>query len=81
MEASAIIAIISVSATAGGAFVTSLFHSLSLSRCSVIDCFCIKCKRNVLSEETYKEQSNQDNKKNEENINKIVSPSIITNQE
>ena len=42
MEASAIIAIISVSATAGGAFVTSLFHSLSLSRCSDIDCFCFK---------------------------------------
>jgi len=67
MEASAIIAIISVSATAGGAFVTSLFHSLSLSRCSDIDCFCFKCKREVLSENTYNEQSNQDNQNN--NIN------------
>ena len=60
MEASAIIAIISVSATAGGAFITALFHSLSLSRCSEIDCLCFKCKRQVLSEETYNEQSNND---------------------
>jgi hypothetical protein len=80
MEASAIIAIISVSATAGAAFTTALFHSLSLSRCSEINCFCFKCKRDVLSENTYNEQSNQDNKKNEEHITKIVSPSIITNQ-
>ena len=68
MEASAIIAIISVSATAGGAFVTALFHSLSLSRCSEIDCLCIKCKRKVLSEETYNEQSQHNAE--------IVSPSI-----
>jgi len=60
MEASAIIAIISVSATAGGAFITALFHSLSLSRCSEIDCFCFKCKRDVLSESTYNEQSNRE---------------------
>ena len=57
MEAAAIIAIISVSATAGGAFITALFHSLSLSRCSQIDCLCFKCKREVLSEDTYKEES------------------------
>jgi len=57
MEAAAIIAIISVSATAGGAFVTALFHSLSLSRCSQIDCLCFKCKREVLSEDTYQEES------------------------
>ena len=78
MEASAIIAIISVSATAGGAFITALFHSLSLSRCSEIDCLCFKCKRQVLSEETYNEQSNNDK------INSpttIQSPSISFNQE
>ena len=69
MEASAIIAIISVSATAGGAFITSLFHSLSLSRCSQIDCLCFKCKREVLSEETYSEQSNK--------IDPIESPTRI----
>ena len=60
METAGIIAIISVSATAGGAFLTSLFHSLSLSRCSSIDCFCFKCKREVLSEATYNEQSNRE---------------------
>ena len=57
LDAAAIIAIISVSATAGGAFITALFHSLSLSRCSEIDCCCWKCKREVLSEDTYKEES------------------------
>jgi hypothetical protein len=80
MEASAIIAIISVSATAGGAFITALFHSLSLSRCSSIDCFCFKCKREVLSEETYKEQSNKENNNNIE-LEDIVSPSISFNEE
>jgi hypothetical protein len=57
LDAAAIIAIISVSATAGGAFITALFHSLSLSRCSEIDCCCWKCKREVLSEDTYKGES------------------------
>ena len=57
MEAAAIIAIISVSATAGGAFLTALFYSLSLSRCSEIDCLCWRCKREVLSEATYREES------------------------
>ena len=80
MEASAIIAIISVSATAGGAFITALFHSLSLSRCSEIDCFCFKCKRQVLSEETYNEQSNKESNNNIE-LEDIVSPSISFNQE
>lgn len=60
MEPSAIIAIISVSSTAIAALLTSLFHSLSLSRCSDIDCCCFKCKRVVLSEETYKDQSNHE---------------------
>jgi|TARA_R100001509_G_scaffold37578_1_gene20289 hypothetical protein len=79
MEASAIIAIISVSATAGGAFITSLFHSLSLSRCSQIDCLCFKCKREVLSEETYSEQSNKIDPV--ESPKTIQSPSISFNQE
>ena len=60
METAGIIAIISVSATALGGFITALFHSLSLSRCSEIDCFCFKCKREVLSENTYNEQSNRE---------------------
>ena len=67
IETAGIIAIISVSATASSGFITALFHSLSLSRCSDIDCFCFKCKREVLSENTYNEQSNQDNQNN--NIN------------
>ena len=75
MEASAIIAIISVSATAGGAFIASLFHSLSLSRCSSIDCLCFKCKREVLSEATYNEQSNKESNNNVE-LADIVSPTL-----
>ncbi len=80
MEASAIIAIISVSATAGGAFITALFHSLSLSRCSEISCCGCKCKREVLSEKTYNEQSNKESNNNIE-LEDIVSPSISFNQE
>ena len=78
MEASAIIAIISVSATAGAAFITALFHSLSLSRCSEISCCGCKCKREVLSEETYKEQSNKEKNNNLE-LEDIVSPRFSPN--
>lgn len=60
MDPAALIALISVSLTGLAAFTTSLFHSLSLSRCSEINCFCFRCKREVLSEDTYNNQSDQD---------------------
>ena len=59
MEPGSLIAIISVSFTSLGALMTSLFHSMSLSRCSRINCCCMGCERQVLSEETYREQENQ----------------------
>ena len=49
-----IIAIISISGTVIATLITTCFHSMSLSRCRNIDCFCFKCDRNVLSEETYR---------------------------
>ena len=54
MEASAIIAILMASGSVLTGFITTCFHSMSLSRCKNIDCFCFKCDRNVLSEETYR---------------------------
>ena len=60
MSGAEIIAIISVSATSLGGLLTSLFHAMSLSRCSEIGCCGCRCKRDVLSEEAY---LNQENKK------------------
>lgn len=75
MEASALIAIISVSATALGGFISTLFHSLSLSRCSEISfCGCM-CKRQVLSEETY---LNQENKPSNQ---KHIAEPVLNNEE
>tara|TARA_A100001201_G_scaffold142615_2_gene141309 strand:- start:2209 stop:2412 length:204 start_codon:yes stop_codon:yes gene_type:complete len=54
MEGATIIAIISVSATALTSTITALFHSMSLSRCTNIECGCFKCERDVLSEDTYR---------------------------
>ena len=54
MEASAIIAILMASGSVLTGFITTLFHSMSLSRCRNIDCCCIRCDREVLTEETYR---------------------------
>ena len=54
MEASAVIAILMASGSVLTGFITTCFHSMSLSRCKNIDLCCIKCDRNVLSEETYR---------------------------
>jgi|TARA_R110000787_G_scaffold228137_7_gene335851 hypothetical protein len=67
MEGATIIAIISVSTTALTAIITALFHSMSLSRCTNIDCCGIKCERNVLTEDTYKTEQ----KETRENNNNI----------
>ena len=49
-----IIAILSVAGGVLTGLITTLFHSMSLSRCKNIDCCCFKCDREVLSEETYR---------------------------
>ena len=67
MEGATIIAIISVSTTALTAIITALFHSMSLSRCTNIDCCGIKRERNVLTEDTYKTEQ----KETRENNNNI----------
>lgn len=54
MEVSGIIAILSVAGGVLTGLITTIFHSMSLSRCKDIDCCCIKCNREVLSEETYR---------------------------
>ena len=64
MEGATIIAIISVSTTALTAIITALFHSMSLSRCTNIDCCGIKCERNVLTEDTYKTEQKETRENN-----------------
>ena len=54
MEVAGIIAILSVAGGVLTGLITTIFHSMSLSRCKNIDCFCFKCDREVLSEETYR---------------------------
>jgi len=54
MEVAGIIAILSVAGGVLTGLITTLFHSMSLSRCKNIDCCCFKCDREVLSEETYR---------------------------
>jgi hypothetical protein len=53
MSGAELIAIISVSATSLAGLLTSLFHSISMSRCSEIGCCGCLCKREVLSENAY----------------------------
>ena len=72
MSGAEIIAIISVSATSLGGLITSLFHAMSLSRCTEIGCCGCLCKREVLSEEAYLNQENKKSKKS--NIAPPVSP-------
>ncbi len=57
MTGAELIAIISVSATSLAGLLTSLFHSISMSRCSEISFWCCRCKREVLSEEAYLQSS------------------------
>jgi hypothetical protein len=78
MVGAEIIAIISVSATALGGLLTSLFHSISLSRCSEISCCGCMCKRNVLSEEAYLSESNKPSH-NAEPVSPTISPTNIIN--
>ena len=54
MEVAGIIAILSVAGGVLTGLITTVFHSMSLSRCKNIDCCCFKCDREVLSEETYR---------------------------
>lgn len=57
MDAAAIIAIISVSTTGMATLITTVFSSMSLSRCSKIACCwdCFTCDRNVLDNNTFLE--------------------------
>ena len=48
MDASAIIAILSVSVAGASTLIHSIFTNMSLSRCSEINCFCFHCVRDTL---------------------------------
>ena len=51
MDAAGILAILSVSMSGVGALIHTVFTSMSLSRCTQIDCCCMKCIRDVMNHE------------------------------
>lgn len=57
MEASAIIAILSVSVAGATGLIHAIFTNMSLSRCSEIDCCCFHCVREVLKGDDLKEMT------------------------
>lgn len=61
-----IIALVIASTTALTGLITGLFHSLSLSRCShIMCCFgCFDCDREVLSENIYIQENNNNRELN-----------------
>lgn len=58
MTGAELIAIISVGSTALAALITTIFTSMSLSRCRDIDCCfsCVKCSREVVNDEVVARQ-------------------------
>lgn len=69
MEVAGIVAILSVAGSVLTGLITTIFHSMSLSRCKNIDCFLCKCDREVLSEETYRAEQVEAREHENENNN------------
>ena len=59
MEGGTLIALILATGTAITGLITSVFHSASLSRCKKVICCCFECDREVLSEDTYRQEQQQ----------------------
>ena len=57
MEASAIIAIITVSLSGLGALIATIFQNSSMSRCTEIDCCCFHCVRDVMTKDEMHEMT------------------------
>jgi hypothetical protein len=57
MDASAIIAILSVSFAGAVSLIHAIFTNMSLSRCTDINCCCFVCKRDVLRGEELKQMT------------------------
>jgi hypothetical protein len=47
-----LVAIIAVCGSVLTGLVTAIFHGSSMSRCKTINCFCFKCEREVLQDES-----------------------------
>ena len=69
MEVAGIIALLSVAGSVLTGLITTIFHSMSLSRCKNIECFCLKCDREVLTEETYRAEQVEAREYENENNN------------
>ena len=52
MSGGEIVAIIALAGTVITGLVQAIFHGTSLSRCKTVDCFCFKCEREVLQDES-----------------------------
>ena len=55
MDATGLIAIITVSLSGISALIATIFQNSSLSRCTEIDCLCCHCVRDVMDKEEMKE--------------------------
>tara|TARA_R110002020_G_scaffold83922_2_gene208349 strand:- start:410 stop:625 length:216 start_codon:yes stop_codon:yes gene_type:complete len=61
MTGGEIVAIIALTGTVITGLVQAVFHGTSLSRCKTVDCFCFKCEREVLQDESlYKDNNNNE---------------------
>jgi len=69
MTGGEIVAIIALTGTVITGLVQAVFHGTSLSRCKTVNCFCFKCEREVLQDESlYK------NNDNNNNITDVITP-------
>jgi len=72
MTGGELVAILAISGTIITGIIQQVFHGTSLSRCKNIDCFCFKCEREVLKDESLYNDTNNTNTKNEINTNQII---------
>lgn len=70
MTGAELIAIISVGATALGTLITTIFTSMSLSRCKNINCCwdCLICDRDVVNDEVVARAIENQNQNNNNNV-------------
>ncbi len=61
MTGGEIVAIIALAGTVITGLVQAIFHGTSLSRCKTVDCFCFKCEREVLQDESLYLNNNNNN--------------------
>ena len=61
MVSGELVSVIAISGSILTGLVTAIFHGTSLSRCRTIDCFCFRCEREVLKDESLYNNNNNNN--------------------